>query len=151
MTREIKWSDDWLKETDSNNDLIQDWGTISDEGKAYCKWCRKPFSVKAGLTNLKSHANGVAHGKISRSRKLSQPMPFPTTSQNTDADGSMIMETEIRCVTRTVLKSRSFESEDDFVDDLQALCPDSKIPKKMRLHSNKIAYLAKEALFPYVR
>ena len=160
MTKKVQWKDAWTKEEDENGDVIGEWARKRDDCKVYCTWCSKTFRAHSGITNLKSHSRSEGHLKISRSRRNSQNISKLITSTVTEESGDcdkqnaledVAKTSEIRCVTRIVLKNQSFKSEDDLVEDLKAFCPDSKIPDKMKLHADKAAYLAQEALFPFVQ
>lgn len=106
-----------------------------------------------------SHAGSDKHKSISSTRRGTGTLTSHIVKRckpdgndsSTENVFSSARAAEIRCVTRIVVKGRSFESESDLCEDLKAICPDSNIPSKIQLHKTKISYLLTEALFPYLR
>lgn len=166
--KNVKWNDDWLKEEDENGDQVGLWARRrggGDDLKAACTWCSADFCIRSGITNFKSHALSAKHRNASVTRKSSSSMEAylvvdkerPNNKDDADASHGHLKDIvcaktgEIRCIVRTILKNRSFESEEDIAGDLRAICPDSKVPPAMQLHRSKIAYMVTEALFPYMK
>jgi hypothetical protein len=148
-----KWSDEWLKALDGNGEVIGQWCSEASVGKARCRFCNKEFFVKSGKTNLLSHATSEQHKRLSNARKGCSDLTklFTPTSTTCTHHFDLAKVSEIRIAARVVLKNQSFESYGDFVEDLKCLVPDSKIPDRMSLGPDKIAYTIVDALFPYVQ
>ena len=108
---------------------------------------------------MKSHARCEKHCSISRSRRGSNPIYYVVTltdntedAENRFVDASNVTRiSEIRCVTHMVPTNHSFNSQDDLADDLKAICHDSKILCKMKVHAKKATYLTYKALCPFVQ
>ena len=121
------------------------WTLKKDVQKFFCTWYAKDFIRRSGITTMKSHTRCEKHCFISCSRRGSNPISYVVilTDNTEDAENRFVDASnvtrisEICCVTHMVLKNHSFKSQDDLADDSKAICHDSKIPCKMKLHAIK--------------
>lgn len=149
----VKWSDRWLEIIDGNEDRIGSWCSSEGDGKALCSWCKWTISVQSGKTNLISHSQSSSHVSNSKSQKSTSKitLTFGKQSQGSSSSLDLAKIAEIRVATRMVIHNYSFESNNDLVGDLKAILPDSKIVDRMTLGADKLTYLVREALFPYLK
>lgn len=150
-----KWSDKWLEEQDANGDIIKKWCSQFSESIAKCEYCDRTFCVKSGITNIYSHTKSQKHKSESSKRKKNTRITSFFEKKGTDKTEDKVLDkakvAEIRVTARVVQQNHSFESYSDFVSFLDVLVPDSKIPADMSLGPDKLAYLIREALCPYLK
>lgn len=147
-----RWNNEWLKIEDDNGDRIEDWCTLLEEtGKVRCRLCCKDFLVKSGKTNLLSHASGDNHTKRSKANKRCSKINFAGSGTEKKQSLPTARTSELRLLCRVILKNHSFESYSDFITDLKAIAPDSKIPSEMKMGPDKIAYTIREAVYPHLK
>ena len=59
------FKEDWLKESDSNNDNLKEYLVKVGEFKAKCTWCKEEISVEnSGKSALLRHAKSQKHTRI---------------------------------------------------------------------------------------
>ena len=64
------FKEDWLKESDSNNDNLKEYLVKVGEFKAKCTWCKEEISVEnSGKSALLRHAKSQKHTRIANLRK----------------------------------------------------------------------------------
>lgn len=130
----------------------------SDEYKAYCKLCKKEFTIShGGLHDVVKHSKTSGHSKITSSRAARNITSYfqAPGSSTSDRDLEEIMyktsAAEITSIYHTVKHSLSYNSMDCFQKLLPLMYADSKIAKNVKCGRTKseaivCEVLAKEAL-----
>lgn len=151
-----KWNEHWLSEVDNNEALISTWCKKESDCEASCRLDNKKINFSNnGLKALKSHSSSLTHknaAKVISSMKPISSYTVPTeVSNSSNRTDEKANEAEIRWTLHVVENNYSFESNHHCVETFKKMHPDSKVAEAMQLKEDKIAYLIKDAIFPYLR
>ena len=156
MPRSTSFSDSWLQRSDANGHKIGDWCLASTQDKehAYCKLCKKTFSVaNAGVQQILQHSKTAGHKDVVRvALSSSQPKLFEGASTSkiwkmTDEDKTD--RAEVLWILAAVKCNYSFQSADTVISILKIMFPDSAIAASLSLGQKKFAYSITYGLAPF--
>lgn len=119
-----------------------------NEYKAFCRLCKKDFSVShGGLNDVLKHSKGVSHIKIVSSRASNSLMTYFSKPATLDLENAYkIAATEICSVYHTVKHSLSYNSMDCYHKLLPMLFSDSNIAKKIMCGRTKSEAIVRNIL-----
>lgn len=142
-----------MKVKDDNGALIGTWCTKSStDDKAVCKLCNKEISVKQnGIKALKSHSKSNAHQRsIEATSGSSSLKDFFKFEKRPESISARTADAEIIWCLHVVENNYSFLSNNHVRETFSTMFND-KTAANMKLKEAKIAYLVKDAIFPYFK
>lgn len=176
MRRQTKWSADWLRQPDQNDQVMETWCRLGDRpGEAFCKLCYKGFSfTQHGIAALRQHAATAKHvslacptsdsGHVEKPKQQAAITAFfashaPTAAGSSspqlvpqqDRSANLTMRACLRLILLVIKKDLPIRTLDDLVDLLPAAFPDSDIAKAITCRRTKATYLINEALAPHAK
>lgn len=173
-SKQIYFYRKWLQDPQYSSWLVE----CKDSKVFGCKKCKK-YDIKLssmGIAALKSHLDSTKHKgncavapkalfqkcKVAdKSRNSSKPGPSksvvetvsptkPTAEVRLVVDGTQKMIAELMWVVHSVSSNASFRSA-AVGNFFPTMFPDSEIAQKFSLQKDKISYLLKFAIFPYLK
>ena len=165
---------EWLNQTECNNQLFSFWCVKKDKLIASCKFCLKNINVvHMGIGALKQHAGKQTHHTLittevksgavlenvfmNKEKSASSDVPststgLPTTTctagKNVWSVNDLATKAEIIAALQFASQNTPFTSADGLPAIYQAKFPDSVIPKSVSLSAMKMSYIVAYALGP---
>ena len=157
MSRPTYYTKTWEDKTKYPD--ISVWITGEEGSKTFnCKLCKKPKDLQLGnmgITALRSHEQTDKHKKFIEQFKTQKPLEksfFPktkTVQKTLPTPSAQVKKTEILMAIQSVMSHISHRTMEEFAEMLEIYCPDSTVPKDMKLGRTKIGYLIQFGLAPY--